>query len=316
MKFDPRHLEILAAIVDNGGLTEGADALGKSQPSISRTLAMLEARVGSRLFEKNRRPLQPTELCLALAAEGRKVLAANQSASELVQRYLDGRSGVVRVGGSPIFMDGVISGMIAEFQTGHPNVRIDQSYAYASELLERIEAGTLDIAICPMKPQSLRPGLTFTEILPGRNVIACGATHPLASRSTVTLSDITPYSWIAPPTDSPLYEDLRSVLDSIGMRDFRVSFTGGSLTSIVNILERTDALTVLPYSVVFTLRRQKMLSALSIKIGHPERNLGLLTLSDGPLGPSIRRFRQFIIREFATLSDTILRHEQNALWRA
>ncbi|MEO1746662.1 MAG: LysR family transcriptional regulator, partial [Pseudomonadota bacterium] len=37
MKMDPRHLEILAAIVDEGGLTEGAVALGKTQPSVSRT---------------------------------------------------------------------------------------------------------------------------------------------------------------------------------------------------------------------------------------------------------------------------------------
>lgn len=106
------------------------------------------------------------------------------------------------------------------------------------------------------------------------------------------------------------------MLTSIGMRDFRVSFSGGSLTSIVNILERSDALTVLPYSVVFTLRRQKTLSALSIKIGHPERNLGLLTRADATLTPSVRRFQQFIVREFTTLADTILRHEQNALWRS
>lgn len=316
MKFDPRHLEIVAAIVDSGGLTEGAEALGKSQPSVSRTLSMLEARVGSRLFEKNKRPLQPTELCLALAAEGRKVLAANQAASDVVRRYLDGRAGVVRVGGSPIFMDGVISSMIAEFQTGYPNVRIDQSYDYAPELMRKLEARALDIAICPMKVETIPEGFVFEDILPGRNVIACGATHPLANRTSVRLSDIAPYPWIAPPTDSPLYEDLRSVLSSIGMRDFRVSFSGGSLTSTVNILERSDALTVLPYSVVFTLRRQKTLSALSVKIGHPVRNLGLLTRTDTVLAPSVRRFSQFITREFTTLAGTILRHEQNALWRS
>ncbi|MEM1283757.1 MAG: LysR family transcriptional regulator [Pseudomonadota bacterium] len=315
MKFDPRHLEILAAIVDRGGLTEGADALGKSQPSVSRTIAQLETRVGSPLFEKNKRPLQPTELCLALAVEGRKVLSASQAASDTVRRYLDGRSGIVRVGGTPIFMDGVISGMIADFQTAQPDVRIDQSYDYAPELMERLKASTLDLAICPMKPQAIPDGFTFTRILPGRNVIACGAAHPVAALSSVTLSDIARYPWIAPPTDSPLYEDLRSVLSSIGMRDFRVSFSGGSLTSIVNILERSDALTVLPYSVVFTLRRQKSLAALSIKIGHPERDLGILHSTDAALGPTVRRFRQFIVREFDSLAGTIIRHEQNALWR-
>ena len=61
MKLDPRHLEILAAIVDHGGLTEGAEALGKSQPSVSRTLSQLEARIGAPLFTP-RGALQPTDL--------------------------------------------------------------------------------------------------------------------------------------------------------------------------------------------------------------------------------------------------------------
>lgn len=315
MKLDPRHLEILAAIVDHGGLTEGAEALGKSQPSVSRSLSLLEARLGAGLFEKGKRPLRPTEICLGLAMEGRKIIEANRNASDLVASFKAGRSGIVRVGGTPIFMDGVISGMIAEFQMSYPDIRIDQSYDYAAGLLRQLETGSLDIAICPMNPQAVPDDYSFTAILPGRNVIACASTHPLAAKSSVKLTDILPYSWIAPPANSPLYEDLRNVLTAMGMRDFKVGFSGGSLTSVINILERSDALTVLPYSVVFMLRRQNTLSALPIKIGHPERNLGLLWKTDATLRPSVRRFRQFIEKEFTTLSATILRHEQNALWR-
>ncbi|MGV8987026.1 MAG: LysR family transcriptional regulator [Cypionkella sp.] len=36
MNIDPRQLEILAAIMQAGGMTEGAARLGKSQPSLSR----------------------------------------------------------------------------------------------------------------------------------------------------------------------------------------------------------------------------------------------------------------------------------------
>ncbi len=104
MKLDARHLEILAAIVDGGGLTEGAEAVGRAQPSVSRTVAMLEARIGAPLFEKNRRPLVPTELCLGLAAEGRRILAAGSTASAIVATFKTGHRGVVRIGGTPVFI--------------------------------------------------------------------------------------------------------------------------------------------------------------------------------------------------------------------
>ena len=119
MKIDPRHLEILAAIVDHGGLTEGALALGESQPSVSRSLSILEDRLGIALFQAKRRPLQPTEFCLRLAEEGRIIRAAGATASTVVQQFKGGLRGAVRVAGSPYFIDGVVSPIIASLSLIH-----------------------------------------------------------------------------------------------------------------------------------------------------------------------------------------------------
>lgn len=315
MKLDPRHLEILAAIVDGGGLTEGAQAIGRAQPSVSRTIAMLEARIGASLFEKNKRPLVPTELCLSLAGEGRRIIAAGNTASAIVTTFRTGHRGMVRIGGTPVFMDGVISALIAQFQQNHPQVRIEQSYGYVPDLLGQLSAGTLDVAICPMNPAALAEGFQFVPVLPGRNVIACGSQHPLLRKGSLRLADITPYPWIAPPASSPLYEDMRHILRDIGVSDTRISFSGGTLASMTAILSNSDALTVLPYSVVFMARRQRVLSALSIRIGHPERMLGILTRDVETAGPTVRRFRRFIDTEFRNLSQFIQQHEQNTVWR-
>jgi DNA-binding transcriptional LysR family regulator len=315
MKLEPGHLEILSAVVTAGGLTEGAAALGKSQPSVSRTLSILEARVGSRLFEKGRRPLRPTELCLVLAAEGRDILDASERASQAIIKYTGGKSGTARVAGSPIFMDGVISNMIAGFQIAFPDVRIDQSYGYAAGLMEQLSAGNIDLAICPMKVDQVPPEYSFETILPGRNVVACAPNHPLARKSSLKLDDIAAYPWIAPPADSPLYEDLRKVLAGIGITDFKVSFSGGSLVSVMNVLKGSDSLTVLPYSVVFLQKHQRSLIALPIRIEHPERQLGLLRRIDRPERPAVVRFRKYIKQQFASLSHSIGEQERNTLWR-
>ena len=315
MKIDPRHLEILAAIVDNGGLTEGAAALGKSQPSVSRSLAMLEERLGVELFEPNKRPLQPTEFCRLLAQEGRQIRKAGETASHLITQLHGGRSGAVRLAGTPIFMDGGVSGMIASFQSENPDIRIDQSYGYASDVISRLENNTLDIGIVPIRASEIPAGFTSTRILKGRNVIACRSGHPLARKQPVRLSDITQYSWIAPPADSPLYHDLRTVLEGIGVRDFKVSFTGGSLSAVINVLAGSDSLTVLPYSVVFMLRRQNTLAALSIRIGDPDRHLCILSKTDLSEKPAAKRLARFVETEFSSLSQLIQRREQNVLWR-
>lgn len=315
MKLDPRHLEILAAIVDHGGLTEGAEALGKSQPSVSRTVSQLEARIGAPLFQPGRRPLVATQLGATLADQGRAVLKASRASSEIVARYLTGHSGLIRMGGTPIFMDGVISGMIAMFQQQMPDVRVDQSYGYAAELTEKLRNGTLDMAILPLQQNSVPDDLAFQPILAGLNVIACRQGHPLARKKLVTPSEIAEYKWIAPPADSPLYQDLRRALGNIGAEDFRISFSGGSLTSVIEVLSGSDSLTVLPYSVMFMLRQRASITALSLEIGHPDRDLGVLMARQRDEIPALRRFRSFILAQFASLSRRIKKEQSDRLWR-
>jgi DNA-binding transcriptional LysR family regulator len=315
MKLDPRQLEVVAAIVDHGGLTEGAAALGKSQPSVSRTISQLEGRIGAPLFVPGRRPMQPTDLGRALAETGRRIHEAGLAATQLVQRFRAGTQGLVRVGGTPIFMDGVVSGMIAEFQQRAPEVRVDQSYGYSDELVDRVRTGAIDVAVCPMQPAATPTDLVFDPILPGLNVIACRAGHPLTRRSIVTGSDIAAYPWIAPPRESPLYRDLERALESLGARDFKISFSGGSLSSVVSILTGSDALTVLPYSVVFMLRAQRTIATLSLKIEHPDRSLGLLYAGADAASPAETRFRQFIADRFLALTQRIMAKQREAVWR-
>ena len=123
------------------------------------------------------------------------------------------------------------------------------------------------------------------------------------------------FAWIAPPANSPLYQDLQRVLSGLGAEKFRVSYSGGSLSAVMEMLAGSDSLTVLPYSVVFTLRRQYRISALSIKIEHPDRRLGVLSAKGADLSPAAKRLRSFVLGQFETLAATIQHRERQLVWR-
>lgn len=316
MKLDERHLIQLAAVVQAGGVTGGAGLLGLTQPAVSRTLAMLEKRLGEPLFLKGRRPLQPTAFGRALADHGQAMLTASRKASDIVDGFRHGRTGVVRVGGTPFFMDALISGMIAEFQNTSPDVRIEQTYGYLPELRAAIHADRIDLAICPIDILDEGSGLQFQEILSGRNVVACRLTHPLLMRRRFSPVELLDYPWIAPPPGSPLLADLRSLVLSLGATEFNIRYAGGSLTSAINYLKASDALTILPHSVVFAFRNEKAITALSVGIPHPDRALGLLRRTDHLRAPAVDAFAAHIRTSFENLKHLIKRHEQAVVWGA
>ena len=124
MRIDEKHLAQLAAVVEAGGVTEGANLLGLSQPAVSRTLSTLEKRLGEPLFLPGRRPLVPRVLGQQIAAHGRMILEAGRKASEAIVSFQAGSAGTVRIGGVPFFMDAFISRMIGQFQMQEPDIQI------------------------------------------------------------------------------------------------------------------------------------------------------------------------------------------------
>ncbi|CCD91025.1 putative transcriptional regulatory protein, LysR family [Bradyrhizobium sp. ORS 375] len=314
MKIDERHLVQLAAVINAGGVTEGAALLGMTQPAVSRTLATLEKRLGEPLFVKGRRPLRPTPFGRALADHGQAMLLASRKASELIDNFRHGLAGTVRVAGTPFFMDGLISGLIAEFHNARPDVRVIQSYGYMPDLQDAIRADRVDLAICPVDVLD-GDDLEFQSILPGRNVVACRVTHPLLMKRKLRGPEILDYPWIAPPPNSPLQADMRALLLSFGSTGVNVPYVGGSLASAMNYLKRTDALTILPHGVVFAYRKEREITALPLRVPHPDRALGVLRLAGSPQSPAATAFSDSVAKGFAALAELIRRHEQSVIWK-
>lgn len=292
MKIASEHLEILSAVVRHGGLTEGAQAIGKSQPSVSRTMALLEARVGAPLFEPGRRPLRPTELGQRLAVLGARIHELNREADSVVSNARSGRLGRLTISGTPIFMDGVIARLIGEFQVQNPEIVIEQGYGYREALLAQLRNGGLDLAVVPLRQDQRPDDLDFTPLFPGRNVIACRAGHPLTRTRTITADELSRYRWIAPPRESPLYRDIERTLQGFGLTRMQVAFSGGTFASIVGVLTGSDALTVLPASVVLLAPRGTDIVSLPLRIEHPDRLLGMVSRPGET--PALQRFKAYL----------------------
>lgn len=315
MIIDPRHLMQLSAVVETGGLTEAAALLGTSQPAISRMLAALEARLGEPLILRDRRPLQPTELGRVLAEQGDVIRLAARRSAEAADALRRGERGTVRIGGTPFFTDALISGMVAEFQKTHPKVRIDQRYSYTTELKTLVKSGQLDLAICPV--ELLGDGdedLTFEELLPGRNVVACRVGHPLLDARPFPPAALLEYPWIAPPPGSPLIADLRAALLALGATHVSVVYSGGSLSSLVNHLKASNSLTILPHSVIFTMRAANEITAIPLHLEHPPRALAILRSGVSPASASASRFAEHVVSAFQRLRPAIAEHEQSVIW--
>ncbi|WP_429861168.1 LysR substrate-binding domain-containing protein [Achromobacter ruhlandii] len=122
-----------------------ADRLGRSTSAVSAQLKKLEEQAGVPLLRKAGRGLALTDAGETMLAYARRLLDLNDQASVAVRGTpLQGR---VRLGLQEDFGEILLPRVLGQFARAHPQVRIEARVARNAELLERVEAGELDLAL-------------------------------------------------------------------------------------------------------------------------------------------------------------------------
>lgn len=116
-------LMVLVAIVEEGGLAAAARKLRRSPPYISKVLASLEKRSGTRLLERTTRHVAPTEAGIAIANRARTLLA-DYSATISDSSAVTVR-GLIRVTAPRVFGRLYVMKIVKDFVDAYPGTRVD-----------------------------------------------------------------------------------------------------------------------------------------------------------------------------------------------
>ena len=278
MIIDPRHLEQISVIVDFGTLQGAATKIGTSQPALSRMIRTLESRLGTKLFERNRRPLRPTPLGQELANQGRVIRVARERALEVVEFGARGLFGVLKIGAPPFLCERLVTEAIADFVANRPALRIDLIPDYFPGLHERLFQNQIDIIIGPAK--SAEPSLSELLLEPlfeDANVVVSRVGHPLLG-GDISDRDLEKATWVGHSDRSMLRHDMETALRLMGVRKLRFAFQSESAGAVIELLRNSDFLTVLPRYAVRNDGRDG-LAILPVTLPTSAQTIAMMTLA-------------------------------------
>ncbi len=138
------------AVLDHGSLLGAARVLKTSQPTVGRQITELESQLGSVLFERTGRGLNPTAAALALADTARSMeLGAMQLAQQATGAQLNVQ-GSVRISASQPVACALLPPVLAQMRQDMPQVQFEIVSSNQFSNLLRREA---DIAIRMARPE-------------------------------------------------------------------------------------------------------------------------------------------------------------------
>lgn len=162
-------MRTFVTVVNEGSFSGAAERLDRSPQLVSKYVAQLEARLGVRLLNRTTRRVSITEAGQSYFEQCEQILAEIDSLEAAVGEMTASVRGTLRINAPMTFGSHHLTPAIAEFQSSHPEVRVDLTLD--DRLVDIVSEGyDLAIRIGALKESTLiaRP------LAPVRRVV-CGA---------------------------------------------------------------------------------------------------------------------------------------------
>ncbi len=138
-------LRSFVTVVDLGGFTRAAHALGRTQPAISLQIRRLEDLLQTKLILTSGRQFALTDAGVALGPYARQMLRLND---DVVAHFSDAAlSGRIRIGVPTDFSHSFLLEAITEFALTHTDVKIEIESLLSQDLRDALSREKLDICV-------------------------------------------------------------------------------------------------------------------------------------------------------------------------
>jgi DNA-binding transcriptional LysR family regulator len=131
-------------VVETGSFSKASADLGITQPTATKHVAALEARLGARLFHRSTRGVTPTEVGLAYYDKCKAIARELEEADNLAALMQHRVQGNLRISTSVAFGRRVLTPLVLRFMQLHPGLAIDLSFE--DRYVNLVEQG-IDVAI-------------------------------------------------------------------------------------------------------------------------------------------------------------------------
>jgi DNA-binding transcriptional LysR family regulator len=282
-------LRAFTAVAEHRGFTAAANALGVSQPAISRAIRELERECGFALVERSPRGVYLTRDGAEFLEDARAVVAAARAADETVAKLRGLEGGRLQVGASTTLATYVLPPFVGRFLERHPGVDVRLDTAHTRGVMQMLLEYAVDIALteAPVSHPRIQSKRWRTDHL----VAVASPGHPLSRQRRIPVQALSDELMLLREKESGTGTIVREALREAGVTLARTMEIDGP-EAIKQIAASGRGVAIVSR---FTIREQMALGRLveldiaGLRIERPFHRLSIIGRSASPAAVAFER---------------------------
>ena len=193
------HLEVLAAIKEQGTLTQAAESLNLSQSALSHSIKKLEGLLNTPVWQKEGRSLRLTNAGEQILILANRVLPQFKHTEHLLRQIAGGEMGSLRIGMEchPCYQ--WLLKVIEPYLEKWPEVDVDVKQEFQFGGLGALHNYEIDLLVTP--DPIFKPNMTFISVFDYEHRLVVSSAHPLAKQDSVMPEDLNEEVLLSYPVD-------------------------------------------------------------------------------------------------------------------
>ena len=218
MNIDPRHLTLVLAVTRHGSFNRAAEALGISQPALSKSIALLERRIGAKVFERGPHGSTLTPVGQVVTLRGENLEHLLRRMKEDVVKASRQEAGSLMIGATPSTMLGLVPDAVIRLVEHFPSLKVTVTEGLDDYLCPRLNKGEIDVLVGPILGlKRSDSSITETPVAEDQFFVTLPRGHPKAKAPSLSVADLCDERWLLPSPGSTFYRAIESVFITAGI---------------------------------------------------------------------------------------------------
>jgi DNA-binding transcriptional LysR family regulator len=299
MSLQPlRHLEMVRALAEYRHFGRAADALGVSQPSLTRSLKHLEDQLGVRLFERHD-GVTPTIFGRAMIERGESLLLGYSELLREIALMKGLGVGALKVATGPYPAEISAQKAMGLLAARHPGLHLQLTMTDGARVIDDLLHGRVDLGLVDVSEAIPHQDLEAQPVRTSRLHFYCRSGHPLAARANPGVADLMEFPWVGPTAPARIRSAMPETDKPYGLFDpiknrFQPRVVVDTVSAAKDVVLASDALAVaLPTMIEHELNTCRCV-LLPVELAWMRLNYGFIWKRGRTPSPAAVAFMQIV----------------------
>lgn len=240
--MDIQQIQYFLEVVRSRNFSVAAENLYTTQSSVSKNIKSLEKELNIQLFDRTKRQIQLTEAGKLILKDAHSIVQEYDNLIHTISSYQLQKEDTLSIAGIPVMAQYDITGLLTDFQTAHPNIKLQIEESETTHICSQLKNHECDFIFT--RKEYLDTSFESLEFFNDRLAVVVPQDHPLSKKKQISVSELRNENLLLLSKSTLHYDKITEICRQKGYEP-RVVYTGTHMDNILDLVGKNHGISLL-----------------------------------------------------------------------